>query len=91
MEDDKFDKLISELEKCDESIAEIKCKVATAQDRTAKDLTQKLRLNRLAYQFSKKSHEMQYAFNKNQFCWPNESCRKRILQKSYQVPRSTNI
>jgi len=65
MEDEKFELLMSELcqtrEKFDKSIAEVKKEVATAQERTAKDLSHKL--SRTLYQFWKKGHEMQYTFN----------------------------
>jgi len=53
MEDKKFELLMSELcatrEKFDASIIEVKHKVATAKERTAKDLSHKL--NRSSYQF----------------------------------------
>jgi len=65
MEDEKFELLMSELrqmhEKFNKSLTEVKQEVATAQERTAKDLSHKL--NRTSYQFWKKGHEMQYTFN----------------------------
>ena len=65
MEDEKFELLMGEIrktsQKVDVSIAEVKREVATAQERTAKDLSRKL--NRSSYQFRKKGHEMQYSFN----------------------------
>ena len=69
MENEMFDKLMAELqqtrremdEKITSSMAEVKREVSYAQERTAKDFSQKL--NRTTYQFRKKGNEKQYTFN----------------------------
>ena len=69
MEEDKFEKLMAELQttrremdvKLTSSIAEVKREVSSVQERTAKDLQRKL--NRPSYRFRGKSKEMQHSFN----------------------------
>ena len=69
MEDDKFDKLMAEIqksrsdveEKLAATVAEMKREVSTAQERTSQDLTRRMASS--SYQFKKKGHEHQFLFN----------------------------
>ena len=64
MEEDKFEKLMAELQatrremdvKLTSSIAEVKREMSSAQERTAKDIQRKL--NRPSYRFRSKGMEM---------------------------------
>jgi len=68
MEEDKFNKLMAEIqksrsdveEKLAAAVAEMKRKVSTAQERTSQDLTRRMASS--SYQF-KKGHEHQLLFN----------------------------
>jgi len=68
MEEDKFDKLMAEIqkfrsdveEKLAATVAKMKRQVSTAQEGTSQDLTQKMASS--SYQF-KKGHEHQFLFN----------------------------
>ena len=69
MEQDKFDKLMVETqnsrsdveEKLAATVAEMKCEVSTAQEKTSQGLTRRMASS--SYQFKKKGHEHQFMFN----------------------------
>jgi len=66
MEEDKFDKLMAEMqksrsdmeEKLAATVAEMKCEVSTAQERTSQDLTRRMASS--SYQFKKNGYEHQF-------------------------------
>ena len=72
MDDDKFEKLMNEMreiqkaqrqtdDKLSSSLQELRKEVNTAQEKTAKDLSQKI--TKSGYTFQKKGHEHQFTFN----------------------------
>ena len=69
MEEDKFEKLITEIrqsrsdveQKLASTVADLKREVTSAQERTSNDFSKKMAS--LTYQFKKKSHEHQFHFN----------------------------
>ena len=69
MEQDKFDKLMAEIqksrsdveEKLAATVAEMKCKISTTQEKTSQGLTR--RIASLSYQFKNKGHKHQFLFD----------------------------